>query len=49
LKYKNGGKHPPNIESIIAKEIEFIRPDRSSLAMLDADQLNTLFVNLIDI
>lgn len=30
LKYKKGGKHPPDIESIIAKEIEPIRPGRSS-------------------
>lgn len=29
LKYKKGGKHPPDIESIIAKEIEPIRPGRS--------------------
>jgi len=30
LKYKKGGKHPPDIESIIAKEIEPIRPGCSS-------------------
>ena len=30
LKYKKGGKNPPDIESIIAKEIEPIRPGRSS-------------------
>ena len=30
LKYKKGGKHPPDIESTIAKEIEPIRPGRSS-------------------
>ena len=30
LRYKKGGKLPPDIESIIAKEIEPIRPGRSS-------------------
>lgn len=29
LRYKKGGKKPPDIESIIAKEIEPIRPNRS--------------------
>lgn len=29
LRYKKGGKHPPDIEAIIAREIEPIRPGRS--------------------
>ena len=29
LKMKRGGKWPPDIESLIANEIEPIRPDRS--------------------